>query len=156
VLWNGGIRFGGVLAFILTDLIVLPILNIYRKYYGWRMAGFLLLAFYIAMAASAFVVELFFGLAGLIPHERRVWTVEASIAWNYTTWLDLAFLLLAAVLIWRFVSIGRRGRFLRCAERFAAGLISRPRADEPWSPFSPACSRAASAFAGECFAVKHS
>jgi len=86
------------------------------------MAGFLLLAFYIAMAASAFVVELFFGLAGLIPHERRVWTVEASIAWNYTTWLDLAFLLLAAVLIWRFVSIGRRGRFLRCAERFAAGL----------------------------------
>src|SRR5436190_441752 len=41
ILWNGGISFGGVLAFIFADLIVLPILDIYRKYYGWRMAGFL-------------------------------------------------------------------------------------------------------------------
>ena len=42
VLWNGGISFGGVLAFIFADLIILPILDIYRKYYGWKMASFLL------------------------------------------------------------------------------------------------------------------
>src|SRR5258708_17305963 len=63
VLWNGGISFGGVLAFILADLIVLPILNIYRKYYGWRMAVFLLVTFYIAMAAAAVIVEVLFGLS---------------------------------------------------------------------------------------------
>ena len=41
VLWNGGISFGGVIAFIFADLIVLPILNIYRKYYGLKMAALL-------------------------------------------------------------------------------------------------------------------
>jgi uncharacterized protein len=61
VLWNGGISFGGVLAFILADLIVLPILNIYRKYYGLKMAAFLLVTFYVAMAAAALAVE---GLSG--------------------------------------------------------------------------------------------
>ena len=58
------------------------------------------------MAVSAFVVELLFGLARLIPNERRARVVEASITWNYTTWLNLAFLLLAAVLVWRFLSTG--------------------------------------------------
>src|SRR6202041_1257002 len=46
VLWNGGISFGGVIAFIFADLIVLPILDIYRKYYGLKMAGFLFATFY--------------------------------------------------------------------------------------------------------------
>src|ERR687892_2697568 len=57
VLWNGGISFGGVLAFIFADLIVLPILDIYRKYYGWRTAGFLLVSFYAAMVAAGLIVE---------------------------------------------------------------------------------------------------
>src|SRR6201987_1964544 len=60
VLWNGGISFGGVVAFILADLIILPILNIYRKYYGLRKAGFLFVTFYVAMAA-ALIVDLIFG-----------------------------------------------------------------------------------------------
>jgi uncharacterized protein len=106
VLWNGGISFGGVLAFILADLIVLPILNIYRKYYGLKMAAFLLVAFYVAMAAAALVVEGLFGVLGLIPHERQARVVEASITWNYTTWLNIGFLLLAAFLVWRFVTTG--------------------------------------------------
>src|SRR5207342_2450936 len=58
VLWNGGISFGGVIAFIFADLIVLPILNIYRKYYGLRVAGFLLVTFYVAMVIAALLVEL--------------------------------------------------------------------------------------------------
>jgi uncharacterized membrane protein YraQ (UPF0718 family) len=95
VLWNGGISFGGVVAFIFADLIILPILNIYRKYYGLRMAGFLFVTFYVAMAAAALIVDLIFGSLALIPSERQARVVEASIAWNYTTWLNLAFLILA-------------------------------------------------------------
>ena len=67
VLWNGGISFGGVIAFIFADLIVLPILNIYRKYYGLKMAGFLFVTFYAAMAVAALIVELLFGALGLDP-----------------------------------------------------------------------------------------
>src|SRR5205823_11574742 len=57
VLWNGGISFGGVIAFIFADLIVIPILNIYRKYYGGRVSLFLFATFYAAMALAGFAVE---------------------------------------------------------------------------------------------------
>jgi len=106
VLWNGGIRFGGVLAFIFADLIVLPILNIYRKYYGWRMTAFLAVTFYVAMAGAALVVEAVFGALGLIPHDRTAQVVEASITLNYTTVLNIGFLALAAILVWRFLGTG--------------------------------------------------
>ena len=106
VLWNGGISFGGVMAFIFADLIVLPILNIYRKYYGWRMSLFLLGTFYAAMVVAGLVVELLFGALGLIPDERNARVVEASIQPNYTTVLNVIFLVLAAVLVWRFLRTG--------------------------------------------------
>src|SRR6267142_1398935 len=106
VLWNGGISFGGVIAFIFADLIVLPILNIYRKYYGWRMAGFLFVTFYAAMAVAALIVELIFVALGLVPAQRNARVVEASITWDYTTWLNIAFLILAGLLVWRFLKTG--------------------------------------------------
>jgi len=106
VLWNGGISFGGVVAFIFADLIVLPILNIYRKYYGVKMAGFLFVTFYVAMAIAALIVELIFNGFALVPSERKARVVEASITWNYTTWLNIAFLGLAALLMWRFLKTG--------------------------------------------------
>ncbi|HYY79388.1 MAG TPA: permease [Actinomycetes bacterium] len=106
VLWNGGISFGGVVAFIFADLIVLPVLDIYRKYYGWRMAGFLLGTFYATMVAAGLVVELVFGALGLVPGERAAKVVEASVTWNYTTVLNLIFLSLAAVLVARFLRTG--------------------------------------------------
>jgi uncharacterized membrane protein YraQ (UPF0718 family) len=106
VLWNGGISFGGVIAFIYADLIVLPILDIYRKYYGWRMAGFLFVTFFAAMAAAALIIELAFAGAGLVPGEREAKVVEASVTWNYTTILNIVFLALAAVLVWRFLRTG--------------------------------------------------
>ena len=91
VLWNGGISFGGVIAFIFADLIVLRILDIYRRYYGSRMAGFLLATFYAAMVAAGLVVELVFGGLGLVPEQRTARVVEASVTWNYTTILNLVF-----------------------------------------------------------------
>jgi uncharacterized membrane protein YraQ (UPF0718 family) len=106
VLWNGGISFGGVIAFIFADLIVIPVLNIYRKYYGLKMMGFLLITFYVAMAGAALVIEAIFGVLGLIPQERSATVVEASIAWDYTTWLNIVFLALAALLVWRFLRTG--------------------------------------------------
>ena len=106
VLWNGGISFGGVIAFIFADLIVLPILNIYRRYYGLKMAGFLFVTFYIAMAAGALIVDLIFGGFALIPSERQARVVQASITWNYTTWLNLLFLVLAGLFVWRFLKTG--------------------------------------------------
>ena len=106
VLWNGGISFGGVVSFIFADLIILPILNIYRKYYGWRMAAFVTGTFYLTMVIAGYAVELLFKLLHLVPAQRNASVIEAHISWNYTTWLDLVFLLLAAVLVVRFVTTG--------------------------------------------------
>lgn len=106
VLWNGGISFGGVLAFIFADLIVLPILDIYRKYYGWKMAGFLLASFYATMVAAGLTVEFLFDGLGLIPTERNAKVVEASVTWNYTTFLNIIFLAFGALLVSRYF---RRG-----------------------------------------------
>ncbi|MGN6168857.1 MAG: permease [Solirubrobacteraceae bacterium] len=106
VLWNGGISFGGVLAFIFADLIVLPILDIYRKYYGWRMAGFLFVTFYVTMVAAGLIVEFAFGALGLTRTERNAKVEMTSIHLNYTTVLNIIFLAIASVLVWRFVRTG--------------------------------------------------
>jgi uncharacterized membrane protein YraQ (UPF0718 family) len=106
VLWNGGISFGGVVAFILADLIILPILAIYRKYYGTRMALFLLATFYVTMVLTGYVVEFFFSAVGLVPAERAAKVIEASVTLNYTTILNIVFLTLAAAMLYRFVMTG--------------------------------------------------
>ncbi len=113
VLWNGGISFGGVLAFVFADLIILPILNIYRKYYGWRMAAFLLATFYATMVAAGLLVELLFEGAGIERGTRDAKVVEASVTWNYTTFLNIVFLVVAAVLLWRYFTVGGGLKMLR-------------------------------------------
>ncbi|MCW3042202.1 MAG: integral rane protein [Actinobacteria bacterium] len=111
VLWNGGISFGGVISFIFADLIILPILVIYRKYYGTKMALFIAATFYAAMVAAGYAIEVLFGLLHLIPHERAAKVVEAGVTWNYTTFLNLGFLVLAGVLVVRFLRSGGRQMF---------------------------------------------
>jgi hypothetical protein len=107
VLWNGGISFGGVLAFIFADLIILPILNIYRKYYGRRMTVFLLVTFYATMAAAGLVVDLIFQAIGLVPTgARHAEVTEAGVTFNYTTVLNVISLVLAAALIVRYFRKG--------------------------------------------------
>jgi uncharacterized protein len=106
VLWNGGISFGGVLAFVFADLIILPILDIYRRYYGRRMALFILVCFYASMAAAGLAVEFLFQWLGIERTARNAKVELASFSWNYTTALDIVFLLLAAVLVHRYF---RRG-----------------------------------------------
>src|SRR4051812_34553670 len=106
VLWNGGISFGGVVAFIFADLLVLPILNIYRKYYGTKMTMVLFGTFYAAMVGAGYVVEILAAATGLIPEHRNAMVMEAGISWNYTTWLNIVFLVLAALLLIRFLRTG--------------------------------------------------
>jgi uncharacterized membrane protein YraQ (UPF0718 family) len=91
VLWNGGISFGGVVAFIFADLIILPIL---------------LGIFYATMAAAGYIVEFAFGGLGLIPAERAAKITDSGVQWNYTTVLNIVFLLLAAALLVRFFRSG--------------------------------------------------
>jgi uncharacterized membrane protein YraQ (UPF0718 family) len=106
VLWNGGISFGGVIAFIFADLIVIPILVIYRKYYGTKMMLVILGIFYASMVAAAYIIEFAFGGLGLIPAERNARVTQTAITWNYTTILNIIFLLLAAALLVRFFGTG--------------------------------------------------
>jgi len=123
VLWNGGISFGGVLAFIFADLIILPILDIYRRYYGWRMAGFLLASFYATMVAAGLAVEFLFQGLGIERHARNAKVVMASVSWNYTTFLNSVFLLLAAALVWRYFRRGGGFAMLR--------MMNEPMGDAP-------------------------
>jgi uncharacterized membrane protein YraQ (UPF0718 family) len=106
VLWNAGISFGGVVSFLFADLIILPILVIYRKYYGTRMMLFILGTFYATMVLAGYAVEILFSLLGLVPTERDAKVGETPIQWNYTTVLNIVALLVAAGLSYRFVRTG--------------------------------------------------
>jgi len=106
VLWRGGISFGGVVSFIFADLIVIPILDIYRRYYGGKMALYILGVLYLAMVAAGYVVEVLFAAIGLVPTGHQVEIAAAVPTWNYTTILNLVFLALGAVLVGRFLTPG--------------------------------------------------
>src|SRR5213082_287379 len=106
VLWNGGISFGGVIAFIFADLIIIPILNIYRKYYGGRMALYLLVVSYAAMALAGLAIGLLFHGLGFVPAHHPVTSLVAGPTLNYTSVLNVIFLLILALLGWRFLRTG--------------------------------------------------
>ena len=106
VLWRGGISFGGVVSFIFADLIVLPILDIYRKYYGGRVALYILATFYVTMAAAGYVVEVLFGALRIIPTQRNVAVFTTGPTLDYTTVLNVVFVVLAAAMLWRFLRTG--------------------------------------------------
>ncbi len=108
VLWHGGISFGGVISFIFADLIVLPILDIYRKYYSGRVALYIFATFYVTMAAAGYLVEILFGVIGITPTQRAVVAFTEGPTLNYTTVLNVLFLALAAVLVIRFLRTGGR------------------------------------------------
>ncbi|HLM94843.1 MAG TPA: hypothetical protein VK283_00930, partial [Acidimicrobiales bacterium] len=94
--------------FIFADLIIVPILAIYRKYYGTRMMLFMLGSFYVTMAAAGYVVQLVFGVSGLVPTARHAKVAEMAVRWNYTTILNIVFLVVAIGLIIRFLQTGGR------------------------------------------------
>ncbi len=106
VLWNGGISFGGVISFIFADLIIIPILDIYRRYYGGRMSVYLLGTSYAAMVLAGLLVAGLFQVLGLVPAHHVITAFETRPSLNYTTVLNAAALVVAAVLGWRFLRTG--------------------------------------------------
>jgi uncharacterized protein len=99
-LWKGGISFGGVVSFIFADLITFPLLLIYRRFYGWALTLRILAAFWLVMAIAGLATEYLFSGLGLVPAGRPTQVVEPSFQWNYTTYLNLLFLAVFAVLVW--------------------------------------------------------
>ncbi len=119
VLWRHGIAFGGVIAFVFGDLIILPILNIYRKYYGGRVAIYLLAVSYVTMVLAGLAVGAVFSALGWIPANRNVTVFATTIAWDATTYLDIAVLVVIALLLVRFLRTGGVS-MLRMMEHMAA------------------------------------
>jgi uncharacterized protein len=101
VLWAGGISFSGVIAFVFADLIVVPIVLIYRKYYGGRVAARLVAIMFASMVAAALIVDGIFSALDLVPtHRPSIESIaERDIAWNYTTFLNIVFICVAAALV---------------------------------------------------------
>lgn len=108
VLWSRGISFGGVISFIYADLIIVPLVLIYRKYYGLRAAAWITGALFVSMVLAAIVVDLLFAALGLIPTGPRGegFLEHAHFAWNYTAWLNLG---AAAVFVFWCI-LHRRGK----------------------------------------------
>ncbi|HEX9314618.1 MAG TPA: permease, partial [Actinomycetota bacterium] len=108
-LWHGGISFGGVISFIFADLIAFPLILIYRKYYGTRLAIRLTLTFWAVMSLAGLIVEGIFSVLGLIPTDRPETVVVTHFQWNYTSILNIVFLVILAVLYWLYRNRERLG-----------------------------------------------
>jgi len=110
-LWSGGISFGGVIAFLFADLIALPLIFIYAKFYGWRLTLRLVATLYVVMVLAGLLTELLFGSVGLLPTHRSLSLSDDHLSWNYTTWLNIIFGLLGLGVWW----------LARHRERFGSG-----------------------------------
>ena len=108
-LWKGGISFGGVVSFIFADLITFPLLLIYRRYYGTRLMLRMLAIFWGVMSAAGLITEGIFKVAGLIPANRPAEVAPAHFSWNYTTYLNIVFLVLFAAMYWAYRNRERLG-----------------------------------------------
>jgi uncharacterized membrane protein YraQ (UPF0718 family) len=101
VLWASGISFGGVLSFLYADLIVIPLLDVYRRYYGWRMAVYIAVVFYVTMVLAGLLMDMAFTAAGAIPEPNPNIRAElTNFSFNYTFWLNLVFGAIAAYFVW--------------------------------------------------------
>ena len=149
VLWSGGISFAGVVAFIFADLIVLPILVIYRKYYGTRFAIRITGLMLVTMVSAALIIEALFGAAGLIPGGPRPTrnAIFGAVRPDYHLVLNVLGLLVLGGLLWltarrgatdpicgmrvdrsRAVTARAGGRtFYFCSERCRHGFEAEPR-----------------------------
>jgi YHS domain-containing protein/uncharacterized membrane protein YraQ (UPF0718 family) len=108
-LWKGGISFGGVVSFIFADLISMPLILIYRKFYGWALTWRLVALMWTVMSIAGLITEYLFRGAGLVPATRPVQVVEPAFRWNYTTFLNVLFLLVFAGILYLYKNRERFG-----------------------------------------------
>jgi uncharacterized membrane protein YraQ (UPF0718 family) len=133
VLWRNGIGFGGAIAFIFGDLIILPILNIYRKYYGGRVAIYLFAVSYATMVAAGLLVGWLFSVLGLVPGSRKIAAFGTAVSWDATTFLNIAMVVVMAFLLVRFLRTGGVG-MLRMMDMPSEQIVVRPEGLEPPHP----------------------
>jgi hypothetical protein len=102
VLWSGGISFAGVLAFLFADLIVLPIVVVYRKYYGTRFALRIVALMFVTMVLAALAIDSLFSALGLIPKGPRPSRTDVfgTLAVNYKLFLNLLAFAIFAAMFW--------------------------------------------------------
>ena len=107
-LWHGGISFGGVIAFVFADLIAMPLILIYRKFYGRVLTLRIVLSFYVVMVIAGLVTEILFRTTGAVPTSRVLHVGADHLSWNYTTYLNVVFAIVAIV-VW---ALSRRRRLV--------------------------------------------
>ena len=108
-LWKGGISFGGVVSFIFADLIALPLVLIYRKYYGTGLTLRLLVVFWSVMSLAGLATEAIFRVTGLVPTVRPSQIVADQLSWNYTSYINIVALLAFGLLYWLYRNRERLG-----------------------------------------------
>ena len=106
-LWGGGVSFAGVIAFVYADLVTIPVLNVYRKYYGWKVMAYILGVFFVTIAFSGFLMEELFDALGIVPNLAggRTATEQTYFEFNYTFYLTLIAFALSGFLLY----VYRRG-----------------------------------------------
>jgi len=106
-LWGGGVSFAGVIAFVYADLITVPVLNVYRKYYGWKVMAYILAVFFVTMAFTGFLMEQLFDVLGIVPNLAggRTATEQTYFELNYTFYLNVVAFALSGFLLY----VYRRG-----------------------------------------------
>lgn len=110
VLFANGVSFAGVMAFIFSDLVVFPVIRINAKYYGWKLALYIVGVFLAALVATAILMHYGFAILGLLPESTQVTTVAETqrFAIDYTFWLNLFFVGVTGIFAWLQFGGGRR------------------------------------------------
>ena len=101
VLYGNGVAFAGIMAFIFSDLVVIPVLRVNAKYYGWKMALYILAVFLVVLVATAMLLHYGFAALGMLPSADQVKSVidREFFAIDYTFWLNMAFVAVTAVFL---------------------------------------------------------
>ncbi|MFB6279214.1 MAG: permease [Salinibacter sp.] len=146
-LWGGGIGFAGVIAFVYADLITIPVLNVYRKYYGWKVMAYILAVFFVTMAFTGFVMEILFEAFGIIPDLAggQTATEQTYFAFDYVFYLNLIAFSLSGFLLYVYRrGLGAPGKYRDpvCGMQVGADGPSATHEGETYQFCSATCRRA--------------
>jgi YHS domain-containing protein len=115
-LFHGGFSFGGTIAFIFADLITLPLVLIYAKFYGWKLTLRLFFAFWAVMSAAGLAVDYLFRWLAIPSPQRPAQITPMRFEWNYTTFLNIVFLIIGVIV---YVAHRNRDRFTTSSAQYA-------------------------------------
>jgi YHS domain-containing protein len=121
-LWHGGISFGGTISFIFADLVSLPLVLIYRKYYGTKIAIRLTFIFWLVMSLSGLITEAIFKSLKLIPVANHGMSHANQFGWNYTTILNALALVLVSWIYWMYRTQIKSGEDQEFAKDWVCGM----------------------------------